>query len=154
MNVIEITESNYQDYPSLDIVVFLHAAPGAMGEMGAIFIIDRDGQIYHANYCYGVDRINKDHIKDFIPVFADLEHGLLSSNSKNPDWVSEYLGYGNTLVILKEISDGFQKKVQAANFQHSGELFQQWPGFVLDLIGKGDGDLTMNDIWDLQKKKS
>ena len=152
MNIFEITESNYQDYSSLDIVAFSYAYPGAMGEMGAIYIIDRDGQIYHANYCYGDDCINIDHIKDFIPVFVDLEHGLLGSDSKNPDWISEYLGYGNTLLMLKEISDGFQKKVQTANIQHSGELFQQWPGFVLDSIGKGDGDLTMNEIWDLLKK--
>ena len=47
MSIIEITESNYQDYPSLDIVAFSFAYEGAMGEMGAIYIIDRDGK-YHS----------------------------------------------------------------------------------------------------------
>ena len=50
MKIIEISESNYRDYMSLDIVAFSFAYEGAMGEMGAIYMIDRDGQIYHANY--------------------------------------------------------------------------------------------------------
>ena len=40
MNVIEITESNYQDFTTLDIVAFSFAYEGAMGEMGGIYIID------------------------------------------------------------------------------------------------------------------
>ena len=40
MNVIEITESNYQDFATLDIVAFSFAYEGAMGEMGGIYIID------------------------------------------------------------------------------------------------------------------
>lgn len=55
MNIIEISESNYQDYFSLDIVAFSFAYEGAMGEMGGIYIIDRGGQIYHANYFMGDD---------------------------------------------------------------------------------------------------
>ncbi len=51
MSIIEITEANYRDYLSLDIVAFSFAYEGAMGEMGAIYIISRDGKIYHANYC-------------------------------------------------------------------------------------------------------
>ena len=37
---IEITESNYKDYCSLDIVAFLFAQPGAMGDPGGVEIID------------------------------------------------------------------------------------------------------------------
>ena len=105
MNVIEITESNYQDFTTLDIVAFSFAYEGAMGEMGGIYIIDREGQIYHANYFMGDKCLDRDHIKDVIPVFVDLEHGLLGSESKNPNWSSEYLGFGNTLLISNEIRD-------------------------------------------------
>lgn len=152
MNIISITDSNYQDYLSLDIVAFSFAYEGAMGEPGGIYIIDRDGQIYHANYFMGDDCLDRDHIKDVIPVFVDLEHGLMGSESNNPNWNSEYLGFGNTLLISKDLHDGFKKKVDEANLQRAGELFQQWPGFVLDLIGKGNGRLTINEIWDLLKK--
>jgi hypothetical protein len=47
MNIIEISNSNYQDYLSVDIVAFSFAYAGAMGESGGIIIIDRAGQIYH-----------------------------------------------------------------------------------------------------------
>ena len=152
MNIIEITESNYQDYSSLDIVAFSFAYEGAMGEMGGIYIIDREGQIYHANYFLGDDCIDREHIKDVIPVFVDLEHGLMGSESNNPNGSSEHLGFGNTLLISNEIRDGFKKKVEEAKFQRTGELFQQWPGFVLNLIGKENDSLTMNEIWELLKK--
>ena len=152
MYIIEVTESNYQDYSSLDIVAFSFAYEGAMGEMGGIYIIDREGQIYHANYILGDDCIDREHIKDVIPVFVDLEHGLMGSESNNPNWSSECLGFGNTLLISNEIRDGFKKKVEEAKFQRTGELFQQWPGFVLNLIGKENDSLTMNEIWELLKK--
>ena len=152
MKIIEITESNYQDYQRIDIVAFSFAFSGAMGEGGGIYIVDREGQIYHANYFLGDDCIDREHIKDVIPVFVDLEHGLMGSESNNPNWSSEYLGFGNTLLISNEILDGFKKKVENAKFQRAGELFQQWPGFVLDLIGKEHGSLTMNEIWELLKK--
>ena len=152
MNIIEITGSNYWEYQSLDIVAFSFAYEGAMGEMGGIYIIDREGQIYHANYFLGDDCIDREHIKDVIPVFVDLEHGLMGSESNNPNWSSEYLGFGNTLLISNEIRDGFKKKVEEAKFQRTGELFQQWPGFVLNLIGKENDSLTMNEIWELLKK--
>ena len=152
MNIIEITGSNYWEYQSLDIVAFSFAYEGAMGEMGGIYIIDREGQIYHANYFLGDDCLDREHIKNVIPVFVDLEHGLMGSESNNPNWSSEYLGFGNTLLISNEIRDGFKKKVEEAKFQRTGELFQQWPGFVLNLIGKENDSLTMNEIWELLKK--
>ena len=41
MIIIEITESNYQNYLDLDIVAFSFAFDGAMGEGGGIYIVDR-----------------------------------------------------------------------------------------------------------------
>ena len=151
MNIIEITESNHKDYSSIDIAAFSFAYAGAMGEMGGIYIIDRDGKIYHANYCYGDDCIAADHIKDIIPVFEDIDWHMLGSDSNNVDWGTVYLGYGNNLLMRKEIYAEFNKKVEEADFEHSGELFQRWPGIVLDLLGKENDHLTMSDIWDLRK---
>ena len=151
MNITEITESNHQDYSSLDIAAFSLAYEGAMGEMGGIYIIDRDGKIYHANYCHGNDCIEIDHIKDIIPIYEDIEWQMLGSDSKNVDWCTVYLGYGNNLLMLKEIYEEFNKKIEEANFEHIGQLFQRWPGIVLGLLGKESDHLTMSDIWNLKK---
>ena len=76
MNRIEIDELNYQDYQHLDIVAFSFARGGAMGDPGGIIIVDSDGQVYHANYCYGRHTIKSEHIKAVIPVFEDLRISL------------------------------------------------------------------------------
>lgn len=151
MKIIEINESNYQSYLGLDIVAFSHAYAGAMGEPGSIYIIDKAGQLYRACFCFSDDCINEEQIKEIIPVFKELDFGLLGAVSNNENWVSEYLGYGNSLLMIKDISDGFKKKVEEAKYENSGELYQHWPGIVLGLIGKDDSGLTMNDIWDIRK---
>lgn len=154
MNIIEICESNYQSYLNLDIVAFSFAYEGAMGEPGGIYIIDKAGQIYHANYCWADNCIERDHIKDIIPVFADLGFGLLGCESSNDNWSPVYLGFGNNLLVIKSLIDGFNKKVEEAHFEHAGELFQHWPGIILGLIGKADSDLTMKDIKLKRKRKT
>ena len=47
-----------------------------MGDPGGIKIVDSDGQVYHANYCYGRHTIKSEHIKAVIPVFEDLRISL------------------------------------------------------------------------------
>jgi hypothetical protein len=138
MNTIEITESNYQSYLGLDIVAFSFAHAGAMGEPGGILIIDRAGQVYHANYYWGNNHLDKSHIKDIIPVFTDLGFGLVSAESANENWVIEHLGYGNSLVIIKDIYDEFKKKVEEANFKQVGQLYKHWEGIILSLLGKNE----------------
>ena len=154
MSIIEITESNYREYQSLDIMAFSFAYEGAMGEMGAIYIIDRDGKIYHANYCQGDDPIDTDHISDIIPVFKDISWRMFDCLSNNPYWKSVGLFAGNTLLIVNESYDEFMKKVQEANLERPSRLFQRWPGFMLGLIGKEPDSLTMKDIWRLRRTQN
>ena len=111
MNIIEISEFNYQAYTELDIVAFSFAYEGAMGEPGGIYIIDKDGQMYHTNYFYGDNCIERDHIKDIIPIFTELEFGLLGCETRNENWASVDLGFGNSLLVKKEISESFNKEV-------------------------------------------
>ena len=82
MNRIEIDELNYQDYQHLDIVAYSFARGGAMGDPGGIKIVDSDGQVYHANYCYGRHTIKSEHIKAVIPVFEDLRISLTNCKTE------------------------------------------------------------------------
>ena len=148
MKIVEITESNYLNYLNIDIKAFSYAYGGAMGEGGGIYIVDANGCIYHANYCYGDDCIDESHIKDIIPVFEDIQFGLFGNRSTNDSWDSVYLGFGNHLVMAKSIFKDFCQKAEKANYYNPGDLFQHWPGMVLELIGKGENGLTMNDVWD------
>jgi len=49
--------------------------------------------------------------------------------------------------VLKEIYNAFNKKVEKAKLEDPCRVFQLWPGFVMELIGQENRDLTMNDIW-------
>ena len=150
MNIIRISESNYRDYMNLDIVAFSFAYEGAMGEPGSIYIVDKAGQIYCARYCWNDDCIDREHIKDIIPIFEELVFGLFGIETKSENWVSVDLGFGNSLLMVKNISEGFGHTVEKAHYQRPGELFQHWPGIVLGLLGKDDSNLTMSDIWKTQ----
>ena len=100
MNIIEINESNYLSYTNLDIAAFSFAYEGAMGEGGGIYIIDKAGQIYHANYFMADQCIERDHIKDIIPIFEELEFHIFGCETSNENWESVDLGFGNSLFFL------------------------------------------------------
>ena len=151
MNIITINESNYQAYTNLDIVAFSFAYEGAMGEPGSIYIIDKTGQLYFADYFWGDDLLDREHIKDIIPIFEELEFHMFGCETSNENWVPVDLGFGNNLLMIKDISEGFSKNVEEANYQRPGELFQHWPGIVLGLLGHADSKLTMSDIWDIKR---
>lgn len=153
MKIIEITDSNYQEYISIDIVAFSFAYAGAMGEGGGVYIVDSKGQLYHANFCYGDNRIDLDHIKILIPVIKDFKFGVFGSESNNVDWKSLYTGFGNHLMIKSELYDGFCKKMVDANIKNArdGQCYLQWPGLILSLLGKEEITLTMNDVSKMRK---
>jgi MoaA/NifB/PqqE/SkfB family radical SAM enzyme len=144
MTVDRITNSNYEAYKNLDLVAFSYAFEGAMGDGGGICMIDVDGKVYYANYYYG--NLQRDHIKDIIPVIEEIDFHLLGSESKNESWKHVNLGFGNNLFLKKDIFDDFEKRVKEADFQMAGELYQHWPGIVMAVIGKGNPRLTMNCI--------
>lgn len=135
-NLIEIKESNYKSYVGLDIVAFSFAYEGAMGDPGSINIIDKTGQTYRAYYCWKDNCIAREHIKDIIPIFDDLEFRMFGIETKNEHWEAVDLGFGNTLLITKTISDRFHQKVDEAHFERIGQLYQNWSSIVLNLLGK------------------
>ena len=153
MDIIEIDELNYQAFQELTIVAFSIASAGAMGDCGSIYIIDKEGRIYHANFCHGENHILEQHIKDIIPVIEDVQFSMFDSKSNNEEWISLYLGCGNHLLMVKSLYEGFCQKRDEANFDIPAKILIHWPGFILGLLGKDDDHLTMRDIWDITIKR-
>ncbi|MBP1541748.1 MAG: hypothetical protein ILA25_06220 [Prevotella sp.] len=146
MDVVTLTDSNYSGYLNLDALAFSFASPGAMGDGGGICIIDKDGKIYYANFCFGDELIKLEAVEKAIPVIKECKFGALGALVPS-GWVSFYLGFGNHLVMSTEIADDFRQKITEANLQNRGDLFQRWPGFILGIIGKGDDNIKVSDIW-------
>ena len=130
---IEITESNYKDYTSLDIVAFSFAQSGAIGEPGGVLIVDAMGQVYHANYCY--DNLDFDHLLEVVSAVKDCKFGILDHQTPE-GWAPVQLGFGNHLTIRTEYHSQFEEETNNRHIKSPGQLYQQWIGMVLKLLGK------------------
>lgn len=153
MIIIEIDELNYQAFQKLNIAAFSIASVGAMGDAGSIYIIDTEGQIYHANFSHGEKHILEKHIKVIIPVIENIQFGMFDSKSNNEEWISTYLGGGSHLLMVKSLYEGFCQKRDETNFDIPAKIFLHWPGLILGILGKDDDHLTMSEIWEITIKK-
>ena len=133
--LIEITEFNYKDYRSIDIVAFLFAQPGAMGEPGGIEIIDEQGRFYHTNYCW--EGISYEHLCEVVPALKGCKFEVLGHQAPQ-GWEAVYLGMGNHLTIKADYYHQFKEETHNRHIEKASQLYQQWVEIVLKLLGKGD----------------
>ena len=128
---IEITESNYKGYCAIDIVAFLFAQPGAMGDPGGVEIIDAQGWFYHTNYCY--NGVSYDQLTEIVPILKDCKIGIVGQQVPE-GWKAVYLGFGNHLIIKADYYDKFEEETRNRHIEEAVELYQQWSGIVLKCI--------------------
>lgn len=133
---IEITESNYKGYCSIDIVAFSFAQLGAMGAPGTVEIIDSDGWLYHTNYCNG--DLNFDHLLEVVPVLKECKINVFGHQTPE-GWGAHYLGAGNHLTIRADYYSRFEEEVNKRRIITSADLYMQWLEIMLQLFDKGDG---------------
>ena len=53
-------------------------------------------------------------------------------------WKAVYLGFGNHLVVKADYYEQFEKEVHNRHIKGEGELYQQWYGIVMKVLGKSD----------------
>ena len=133
--IIEITESNYKGYRSINIVAFSFAQPGAMGEPGGIEIIDEQGRFYHTNYCW--EGISYEHLCEVVPALKDCKFEVFGHQAPE-GWEAVYLGMGNHLTIKADYYNQFKEETLNRHIKDECEMYLQWIGIVLKLLDKGD----------------
>jgi hypothetical protein len=134
---IEITESNYKGYCSIDIVAFSFAQPGAMGVPGGVEIIDSDGWLYQTNWCDG--DLSLDHLLEVVPVLKDCKIGV--SGHRAPEgWAPVYLGAGNHLTVRADYYGRFEEEVNKRRIKTPADMYVQWLEIMLQLFDKGEGN--------------
>ena len=60
---------------------------------------------------------------------------MMGCETINENWVPVNLGFGNSLLMIKDIYDDFTKKAEEANYQYSHEIYKHWLSIVRSLIG-------------------
>ena len=133
MKTIELTHSSMIGFTSKDILAFSFAESGAMGEPGAVILVDKDKQFYHCNYVFG--DVTEDDVLKMVPMLQDCQFGLFGRNSIVPaGWTYVNLGMGNHLVVSNEVYKSFSKRME--RFTTPPQIYQNWRSAFFHSIGK------------------
>ena len=123
MKKFELSQKDLKEKQFNNILFFMLAEGGAMGEPGAINFITDDDNLYHLNYVFGGFKI-EEIIKKF-PLLAECEFGLFGIDSKVPaGWHYVNLGMGNHLIVKSEVYPMFSKLI--SNYKSPGQIYQNW----------------------------
>ncbi len=127
---IDITKTNFHEYSSLDIVAFSFAVPGAQGEGGGIYIIAKEGRVYHTNILWSDICIDDAFL--ICPPLRDCHFAVFGADKKPDGWNYHYMGAGNHLFIKDDIAKDVNKMSIGLK---PVELYQQWKLIVMQALG-------------------
>ena len=109
MQICQIGTADIKHLHSKDIQMVMLAEGGAMGEPGAVVIVEKqksDVRISHANYCY--DDFDMDKFAKMFTPLQTFDCGLFGhATSIAPGWHHVDLGAGNHLLLCDAIYKDF-----------------------------------------------
>ncbi|MBQ3309733.1 hypothetical protein IJG78_03610 [Candidatus Saccharibacteria bacterium] len=136
---IELTEEILASLKPNDIIAVTIAEDGAMGDPGAIEIVDKKLNIYHT---YS-GKINRKILHEKIPFLKDLE--LFFGNINKLDekkWSGLYTGFGNYLFVRPKYKQPILEYVYN-NYDYDklskAELYVHWYEALKEIMGKKNG---------------
>ena len=146
MKTIELGRENLNKEFFENILFFMIAEGGAMGEPGAVNFVKTDGNLYHLNYVFGDFKYEE--ILAVFPTLGECEFGMFGMNSKVPKgWNYVDLGMGNSLIVKSEVYPSFKKLI--GKCKSAGEIYQSWIDYAENII-KSKGDIKMkNNVTEL-----
>ena len=128
----KLTRDNYKECTGLDIVAFSSAAPGAMGDAGAIEVVTTKGEVYYANPFY--EDIEMEQVFEVCPPLSECRFGVFGGGVIPEGWQTIYLGFGNNLVLHESISEEFRKEAEKSKIKEVGDLYNKWLDIVKRML--------------------
>jgi ADP-ribosylglycohydrolase len=128
----KLTRDNYKECTGLDIVAFSSAAPGAMGDAGAIEVVTTKGEVYYANPFY--EDIEMEQVFEVCPPLSECRFGVFGGGVIPEGWQSIYLRFGNNLVLHESISEEFRKEAEKSKIKEVGDLYNKWMDIVKRML--------------------
>lgn len=133
-NSIVLTNDNIKDINSDDLIAITIAEGGAMGDPGAIILVDNDLKMYRTHF----GEIKDETLKSVIPFLKTLDIGFGEVSGLSEDWDWLYTGYGNYLFIRPEFKDGVleyvRKNYKDTRMPEVVELYSHWYEALENLI--------------------
>lgn len=125
-NRIILTNNNIKAIKPDDLIAITIAEGGAMGDQGAIELVDNDLRLYHTHF----GEIERDSLESVVPFLKTLDIGLGGVSGLSKDWTWLYTGYGNHLFIRPELKDGVLKYIRTnykdTELPEAVELYSHW----------------------------
>ena len=84
MKIIELERENLNKEFFENVLFFMIAEGGAMGEPGAIKFIKTDGNLYHLNYVFGDFKIEE--VLVAFPVLGECDFGMFGMDKEPFEW--------------------------------------------------------------------
>ena len=110
------------------------AAGGAMGDGGAVYVVDDGGKSYYCNCAYGDESgyvADWELIAEACPMLADGEF--------SEEWIYHYLGGGNNLVYRKEYDSEYCRLLAELIPAKYDIEYQVWLDIAVKLCSKANG---------------
>ena len=130
--VKKLTRDNYKECTGLDIIAFSSAAPGAMGDAGAVEMVTSKGEVYYANPFY--EDIEMEQVFQVCPPLSECRFGVFGGGVIPEGWQTIYLGFGNHLVLHESISEDFRKEAEQSEIKEVGDLYNKWMDVVRRIL--------------------
>ena len=136
---IELTDELFKSLKTKDFIAITMAEGGAMGDPGAIEIVDKNLKLYHTHFGEIDDKL----LREKIPFLNTLRIGFGDIDGLDKNWAGLYTGYGNYLFvkpkyekpILKYINDNYGDTEMPTIV----ELYSHWYDALTEIIGKKNG---------------
>lgn len=123
---IVLTDDNIKNIKPDMLIAITIAEGGAMGDPGAVELVDKDMRIY----CTHFGEIGKENLERVIPFLKTLGIGLGEVDGLPKEWDYLYTGYGNYLFILpkykEKVLEYVQEKYKDTGMPITVELYSHW----------------------------
>lgn len=125
-NRITLTNKNISAINPDDLIAITIAEGGAMGDPGAIELVDSKLKLYHTHF----GEFDGEDLVKIIPFLKTLDIGFGEVDGLPEDWDWLYTGYGNYLFIRPKFKEGVLGHIRK-NYRDTGmsevvELYAHW----------------------------
>ena len=133
---IDLTKEKLNKLKSKDLIAITMASGGAMGDPGAIEIVNKDLDVFYTHFG---DFDNKE-LEKVIPFLSTLRVEFDNIEGTGDDWAGLQTGYGNYLFVRPKLNEPIERYIEE-NFSDTKvglivELYSHWYEALSDSISK------------------
>lgn len=138
---IKLTNELFKSLKTKDFIATTMAEGGAMGDPGAIGIVDKDLKFYRTHF----GEINDKILEDKIPFLKTVQIRLDGVTGFGDDWGYLYTGFGNHLFVRPEYKEPILKfidkkcKDDGKDIPKVAKLYTHWYEALKEIAGTKNG---------------